>query len=441
MQTKTRHFTFTLIGDSMSGKSTMLGHLLHQLKAFHPSVFRRVNNIIRDGYIEETYKYSAAVDKHKEEKCSQMTRYLNYHAFESHNYICSVINAPGHPNYIKNTITALFESDFAILVVSAAKDGLKSSTLKGQFRQHLLAAYALGIRHLIVAVNKMDTTPDQPWSHKRYVKIICTIKRLLQKIGFKLEHVTCVPVSAWTGDNLTEKSALMHWHQGPTLKSAIDLWPPLTRRKTGPLRFSVSGRDKIGGVGTVILGKVLSGQLRPGMRLQFNPSGLLTTVKSIEMNYKDLARADVGDCIGFIAERIRKYQIRSGLVASSVSDSPASNVESFVAKIVVLDYKGRIKPGFNAALFCHTMRIGFRFDSFLETIERKSGRVIDSSPEFITEGNCANVVIVPTRPVCVEVIDEFPELGSLIIRAQQKIIAVGTIKSVSRVKVANSGSE
>jgi elongation factor 1-alpha len=206
----------------------------------------------------------------------------------------TIIDAPGHKDFIKNMITGTSQADAGILIVSASKGEFEAGISKtGSTREHVMLAYTLGVRQLIVAVNKMDSESVQ-FSEKRFTEIRTEISAILKKIGFSLEKVVFVPISGWTGENLTEATTNMRWYTGPTLIDTIDMLETPSRPNDKPLRIPVQDVFKVPGVGTIVTGRVDSGTLKSGQSIQIAPVGIVSEVKSIEMHHSPIFEAVCG---------------------------------------------------------------------------------------------------------------------------------------------------
>jgi elongation factor 1-alpha len=249
--------------------------------------------------------------------------------------------------------------------------------------------------------------------------------------------VRFVPISGWNGDNMIEKSDNMPWYKGPTLLEALDLLEPPTRPGDKPLRLPLQDVYKIGGIGTVPVGRVETGIMKPGDVVTFAPSGVTTEVKSIEMHHEQLAEAAPGDNVGFNVKNISVKDIRRGFVCSNSKNDPAKECESFKAQVIVLNHPGQISSGYAPVLDCHTSHIAVKFQLIESKIDRRSGAVIEAEPKSVKSGDACIVNMVPTKPMCVETFTEYPPLGRFAVRDMRQTVAVGIIKGV--VKKEGSG--
>ncbi|KAJ2793223.1 translation elongation factor EF-1 alpha, partial [Coemansia helicoidea] len=362
--------------------------------------------------------------------------------FETPKYVVTVIDAPGHRDFIKNMITGTSQADCAILIIAGGTGEFEAGISKdGQTREHALLAYTLGVRQLIVAVNKMDSVD---YSKDRFEEITKEVSNFIKKVGFKPDEVAFVPISGWHGDNMLEPSASpkMAWYKGwkktlktgevkgMTLVDAIDAVVPPVRPTDRPLRLPLQDVYKIGGIGTVPVGRVETGVIKAGMVVTFAPANVTTEVKSVEMHHEQLAEGVPGDNVGFNVKNVSVKDIRRGNVCSDSKNDPAKEAESFNAQVIVMNHPGQISAGYAPVLDCHTAHIACKFSELLEKIDRRTGKKTEDNPKFIKTGDAAIVKLIPSKPLCVEPFSEFAPLGRFAVRDMRQTVAVGVIKSV-----------
>jgi len=347
-------------------------------------------------------------------------------------------------------ITGTSQADCAVLVVAAGTGEFEAGISKnGQTREHALLAYTLGVKQMIIAVNKMDTT-EPPYSEKRFDEIKTEVSNYIKKIGYAAQGVAFVPISGWHGDNMIEASEKMPWYKGwsverkegnasgKTLLEALDSIIPPQRPTDKPLRLPLQDVYKIGGIGTVPVGRVETGVLKPNMVVSFAPSNLQTEVKSIEMHHEALEEAVPGDNVGFNVKNVSVKELRRGFVASDIKNDPALEAANFTAQVIVLNHPGQIGAGYAPVLDCHTAHIACKFAELLEKVDRRSGKTIEEAPKFLKSGEAAMVKMIPSKPMCVEKFSDYPPLGRFAVRDMRQTVAVGVIKEVEK-KVAGSG--
>jgi elongation factor 1-alpha len=397
-----------------------------------------------------SFKYAWVLDKLKAERERGITIDISLWKFETAKYYVTIIDAPGHRDFIKNMITGTSQADCAVLVVAAGTGEFEAGISKnGQTREHALLAYTLGVKQLIVAVNKMDTT-EPPYSEKRFDEIKTEVSNYIKKIGYQSQAVAFVPISGWHGDNMLEPSDKMPWFKGwsverkegnasgKTLLEALDSITAPSRPTDKPLRLPLQDVYKIGGIGTVPVGRVETGILKPNMVVAFAPSNLQTEVKSIEMHHEALEEALPGDNVGFNVKNVSVKELRRGFVCSDVKNDPALETANFVAQVIVLNHPGQIGQGYAPVLDCHTCHIACKFAELLEKVDRRSGKTIEEAPKFLKSGEAAMVKMIPSKPMCVEKFSDYPPLGRFAVRDMRQTVAVGVIKDVEK-KAASTG--
>ena len=378
-----------------------------------------------------SFKYAWIMDRMKASRQQGITIDISLWQFQTEKNKVTIIDAPGHRDFIKNMITGTAQADCAILVVSASKGefqtGISSS---GQTRQHLLLAYTLGVRQIIVCVNKMDSEIID-YSKARYDEIKAEMCIYLKKIGYNADKVSFVPISGWSGDNLTVKSEKMGWYTGPTLIQAIDLLEAPKRPTEKPLRIPINDVYKIDGYGTVAVGRVETGVLKKKANIVFAPGNLRSEVKSIEMHHEQVEIANPGDNVGFNI-KLKPNQIKRGFVAGDALNDPPKEVEEFVAQVVIVNHPNSIKSGYTPVVDCHTCHIACKFQKLIAKIDRRTGAVKEENPKQLKNGDSALVLMKPTKPFCCQTFAEYPPLGRFAVRDMKCTVAVGVIKEIKR---------
>jgi len=321
------HINIVVIGHVDSGKSTSTGHLIYKCGGIDKRTIEKFEKEAAE-MGKGSFKYAWVLDKLKAERERGITIDISLWKFESNKFYVTIIDAPGHRDFIKNMITGTSQADCAVLIVAAGVGEFEAGISKnGQTREHALLAYTLGVKQMIVAINKMDST-EPPYSEKRYEEIKSEVSTYVKKIGWNPAAIPFVPISGWNGDNMLEVSDNMTWFkgwtsekkegksEGKTLLEALDAIVPPSRPTDRPLRLPLQDVYKIGGIGTVPVGRVETGIIKPGMVVTFAPSGLQTEVKSVEMHHEALVEATPGDNVGFNVKNVAVKDLRRGFVAS-----------------------------------------------------------------------------------------------------------------------------
>ncbi|XP_071340992.1 elongation factor 1-alpha-like [Trachinotus anak] len=437
------HVNVVIIGHVDSGKSTTTGHLVYKCGGIDQRRLEKFEKAAAQ-MGKSSFKFAWVLDKLKAERERGITIDISLLKFNTQKYTMTIIDAPGHRDFIKNMITGTSQADVALLVVSAAKGEYEAGVSRsGQTREHALLAYTLGVKQIIVCVNKMDLT-EPPYSQKRYDEVVRGVSGFLKKIGYDPTTVPFVPISGWTGENMITATQKMPWFQGwkvrrregnasgRTLLEVLDSIHPPVRTINKPLRLPLQDVYKIGGVGTVPVGKIETGVLKPGMTLMFSPAKLTAEVKSIEMHHQGLQTALPGHNVGFNIKNVAVKNLRRGDVAGNAQQDPPSDVNSFEAQVIILNHPGKVKTGYSPVLDCHTAHVTCRFAELKEKLDRRTGKKLEDQPQMLVSGDAATVKMVPIKPMCVESFFTYPPLGRFAARDLKQTVAVGVIKSVEK---------
>uniref|UniRef100_A0A8C0DZG5 Tr-type G domain-containing protein n=1 Tax=Balaenoptera musculus TaxID=9771 RepID=A0A8C0DZG5_BALMU len=419
------HINIVVIGHVDLGESTTTGHLIYKCGGIDkrtPEEFEKEAAEMGKG----SFKCAWVLDKLKAEREHGITIDISLWKFETSKYYVTIIDAPGHRDFIKNMITGTSQADCAVLIVAAGAGEFEAGVSKnGQTPEHALLAYTLGVKQLIVGVNKMDST-EPPYSRKRYEETVKEVSTYIKKIGYNPNTVAFVPTSGWNGDNMLEPSAIMLWLKGwkvtrkdgnasgTTLLEALDCILPPTHSTDKPLCLPLQDVYKIGGIGTVPVGRVETGVLKPGMVVTFAPVNVTTEVKSAEMHHEALSEALPGDNVGFNVKNVSVKDVRRGNVAGDSKNDPPMEAAGFTAQVVILNHPGQISAGYAPVLDCHTAHIACKFAELKEKIDCRSGKKLEDGPKFLKSGDAAIVDMVPGKPMCAENFSDYPSLGRTI---------------------------
>ena len=425
------HINLVVIGHVDAGKSTTTGHLIYKCGGIDKRTIEKFEKEAAE-LGKASFKYAWVLDNLKAERERGITIDIALWKFESPKFYFTVIDAPGHRDFIKNMITGTSQADIAILVIDSSVGGFEAGISKdGQTREHALLAFTLGVKQMIVACNKMDDVSVK-YGEGRYKEIKAEVSTYLKKVGYKPMKIPFVPISGWMGDNMIDKSTNMPWYKGPYLLEALDNANPPKRPSDKPLRLPLQDVYKIGGIGTVPVGRVETGIIKPGMVCTFAPVQITTEVKSVEMHHESLPEAVPGDNVGFNVKNVSVKDIRRGNVCGDSKKDPPKGASTFFAQVIVMNHPGQISSGYSPVLDCHTAHVACKFKNIDQKMDRRSGKVLEENPKFVKTGDACMVTLEPTKPLCVEAVAEYPPLGRFAVRDLRQTVAVGVIKSVDK---------
>merc|ERR1712166_617381 len=425
------HINVVVIGHVDSGKSTTTGHLIYKCGGIDKRVIEKFEKEAAE-LGKGSFKYAWVLDKLKAERERGITIDIALWKFESSKYYFTIIDAPGHRDFIKNMITGTSQADLAVLIVASSTGEFEAGISKdGQTREHALLAYTLGVKQMRVAMNKMDNTTP-PYSEARYNEILVEVGNFLKKTGYDPDKIPFIPISGFHGDNMIEVSTNMSWYKGACLLDSLDAAKPPKRPVDKPLRLPLQDVYKIGGIGTVPVGRVETGVIKPGMIAIFAPNMVSAEVKSVEMHHESMAEAVPGDNVGFNIKNVSVKEIRRGNAASDSKQDPARETVNFDAQVIVMEHPGQISAGYTPVLDCHTAHIACKFAELTEKLDRRTSKKTEDNPKFVKKGDACMANLVPTKPMCVESFKDYAPLGRFAVRDMRQTVAVGVIKKVTK---------
>lgn len=415
------HLNIVFVGHVDHGKSTTVGRLLLDTGHIDAHVVEKFEQEAQERG-KPGFGFAYVMDGLKEERERGITIDVAHKEFFTPRYYFTVIDAPGHRDFVKNMITGTSQAEAAVLCV-AADDGVNLQT-----KEHTFLARVLGVKQLIVNINKMDMNTVNH-SEDRFNAVVEEVSELLKVAGFNPADVPFIPCSAINGDNVYNKSDNMPWYKGPTLFEAIDAIDMPPKPTNRPLRLPIQDVYKISGIGTVPVGKIETGVLTAGKTVVFNPSQKSAEVKSIEMHHTNVDRAEPGDNVGFNVRGLAATDIRRGDVAG-YTDNPPTFVrhdETFVGQIQLMEIPKAVGAGYTPVFHAHTSQVAVRFVDLLENSKTK-----EANPPFLKTGDAALVRFAPTKPMAIEQMDTFPELARFAIRDMGKTVAAGVCMKVEK---------
>ncbi len=421
------HLNLVVIGHIDHGKSTMMGALLIEAGAVSEREARELEKLAKE-FDRDSWSYAFVFDRLKEERARGITIDLAFRKFETKTKYFTIIDAPGHADFVKNMITGASQADAAILVVSGKKGEMEVGiAANGQTREHAYLAQTLGVKQLIVAINKADI---YNYSEDRFNECKEAVGDLLKSIGFR--NVLYVPTSGIQMDNLAKKSDKLGWYDGPTIMEAIDQFD-LPEKPTGkPLRLPIQDSYKIKGTGVVPVGRVETGILKRGDKIIIMPTGFEGEIRSIEMHHEEIPEAIPGDNIGFSIRGITIEDASRGDCLGHPSDPPTviNPNGKWTGQIIVIWHPTALAQGYCPVVHAHTAQVAAKFTSLVKKLDQKTGAVIEDSPKFLKKNEAAIVELQPIKKMCLEKYEDFPEMGRFAVRDMGRTVAVGIVKDI-----------
>ena len=414
-----RHQNLAIIGHVDHGKSTLVGRLLYETGSVPEHVIEQHKEEAEEKG-KGGFEFAYVMDNLAEERERGVTIDIAHQEFSTDEYEFTIVDCPGHRDFVKNMITGASQADNAVLVV-AADDGVQPQT-----REHVFLARTLGIDELIIGVNKMDLVD---YEEGRYRDAVDEVTELLKQVQFNPDDAKFIPISAFEGDNVAEDSENTSWYDGLNLLEALNDLPAPSPPTDADLRLPIQDVYTISGIGTVPVGRVETGMLNTGNNVSFQPSDVSGEVKTIEMHHEEVPEAGPGDNVGFNVRGIGKDDIRRGDVCGP-ADDPPSVAETFQAQIVVMQHPSVITAGYTPVFHAHTAQVACTIESIDKKIDPSTGETAEEEPDFIQSGDAAVVTVRPQKPLSIEPSSEIEELGSFAIRDMGQTIAAGKVLSV-----------
>lgn len=446
-----KHISMVVCGHVDAGKSTTTGHLIFKLGGISAREMEKLQTEA-DQQGKSSFAFAYYMDKDKAERERGVTINCTTKEFYTDSYHYTIVDAPGHRDYVKNMITGAGCADVALLLVPAEMGGFESAIAKGdhssgevqgQTRQHARLLGLLGIEKIIVGVNKMDSCD---WSEQRFNEIKEEMSKMLQQSGFKPKQVPFIPYSGYQGENMVDKTDKMPWYNGwkanlskDEVVEGVTLYDALEKFARPPVRFPdrtvripINGIHKIKGVGDVITGRIEQGTINSGDTVRIAPRGISgLKVFSIEMHHKTWPNAKPGDNVGMNIKGLDKNNLpKVGDVISLEKEPLLEPVESFIAQIVVQEHPGQLKPGFAPLVHVRTAKSSCKMTKILWKMGKKTGNEKLENPPFLEMGESAEVEFTPKQPLYLESFDDCPGLGRVAVMDQNQLVMLGKVMSV-----------
>ncbi|MFH1209223.1 MAG: translation elongation factor EF-1 subunit alpha [archaeon] len=413
------HINLVFIGHVDHGKSTTVGRLLYDTKNIDEQTMKKLKEKAEE-LGKGGFEFAFVMDELKEERERGVTIDLSHKKFVTPKYEFTIIDAPGHKDFIKNMITGASQADAGILVVSAS-EGAQEQT-----KEHIWLSRTLGVAQLAVAVNKMDMVN---FDEAKFNKVKEQVQTILKGVGYKIDQVTFIPISALKGENITKTSSNMSWYKGPCLLELLDTFKEPEKPTNLPLRLPIQDVYNITGIGVVPVGRVETGIMKVGDKVVIMPgregNGVKGEVKSIEMHHEQMQQAEPGDNVGFSVRGIGKKDIARGDVLGHESNPPTVAKE-FTAQIVVLNHPTVITVGYTPVFHIHTAQVACKISELVKKIDPASGQTIQEHPDMLKNGDAAIVKIIPQKPLVIEKNSDIPHMARFAVRDAGSTVAAGT---------------
>ena len=412
------HINIVFIGHVDHGKSTTIGRLLYDSGNIDEQTMRKLKEKAQE-LGKGGFEFAFVMDNLKEERERGVTIDLAHKKFVTNKYEYTIIDAPGHKDFIKNMITGASQADVGVIVV-AASEGVMAQT-----KEHIWLARTLGVQQLAIAVNKMDAIN---FDESKFNKVKEEVSAVLKGVGYNAKEIQFLAISALHGENIVKKSSKMPWYKGPTLNEQLDFFKEPEKPTQLPLRLPLQDVYNITGIGVVPVGRVETGKMRVGDKIIVVPGregkGVRGEVKSIEMHHEQIDEAIPGDNIGFSVRGIGKKDIARGDVLGHESNIPTVATE-FTAQIVVLNHPSVITVGYTPVFHVHTAQVACQISEIIAKVDPATGQVIQQKPDMLRNGDAAKVKIKPQKPMVIEKQSEIPHMSRFAIRDAGQTVAAG----------------
>lgn len=411
------HLNIVFVGHVDHGKSTTVGRLLFDAGTVDEQTMRKLQEKAKE-LGKSGFEFAFVMDSLKEEQERGITIDLSHKKFSTPKYDFTIIDAPGHRDFIKNMITGASQADAAVLVVG-------SEGVQAQTREHALLCKTLGVQQLIIACNKQDLNNyDQAKfeAQKKQAQDMC------KGYGWKLDEVQVIPIASYPGENVVKKLGKMPWYTGPSLLEALDNLKAPVKPTNLPLRLPIQDVYNITGIGVVPVGKVETGILKVGQKIIFMPgptgSGVTGEVKTVEMHHEQFQEAEPGDNVGFNVRGVEKKDIARGDVVGP-ADNPPTVATEFTAQLIIMNHPTVVTVGYTPVFHIHTAQVACQITEITKKLNPMTGETLQENPDFVKNGDACIVKIRPIQPLCIEKVKEFPPLGRFAVRDSGNTVAVG----------------
>ncbi len=411
------------VGHVDAGKSTTIGQLFFQSGAISEQEMKKLREEA-EKHGKLGFEFAYFMDNIKEERERGVTIDLSYKKIITQKFEITIIDAPGHKDFVKNMITGASQADSAFLVIAAA------SGIQPQTKEHLWLLRTMGVKNVAILVNKMD---EVNYAEDKFNKVRDDVIVLLKQVGYKPDEVSFIAASGLKGENVFRKSDKMPWYKGPTVLEQFDKFPAPEKPTNLPLRMPIQDVYDITGIGTVPVGKVETGIMKAGQKIIILPgrsgTGIHGEVKTIEAHHEQLKEAGAGDNVGVNIRGIGKKDVARGDVICDAAN-PAKIVEEFTAQVAVINHPTVIAKGYTPVFHVHTAQVPCQFVELVSKLDPKTGQVAQEHPDFLKNGDVAIVRIKPIGNLVLETAEQNPYMSRFAIRDAGVTVAAGVCKSL-----------
>lgn len=406
------------VGHVDHGKSTTVGRLMFESGKIPEQELQKLREEA-EKLGKKGFEFAFIMDRFKEERERGVTIDLAYKKLATKKFNITIIDAPGHKDFVKNMITGASQADCAFLVV-AASDGVMPQT-----QEHAFLLRTMGVQQIAVWVNKMDVVN---YDEKKFNQVKEDLTKLLKSAGYDTAKINFLAGSGWMGENVVKKSEKMPWYKGPTLLEQFDLFTEPQKPTNLPMRMPIQDVYEITGIGTVPVGKIETGIMKPGQKVIILPArsgrGIAGEIKTVEMHHEALPQAIAGDNVGVNIRGVGKKDIARGDIICDAS-SPATIAGEFTARIAVINHPTVIAKGYTPVFHVHTAQVPCQFIELKQKIDPRTGQVIQENPDFLKNGDVAIVKIKPIGNLVLEKQSVNPHMARFAIRDAGATVAAG----------------
>lgn len=433
-----------LLGHVDAGKSTISGHILVLTGNVDERTMEKYEKEAK-ALNRESWKFAFALDTSEQERAKGKTEECGQASFTTETRRFTILDAPGHKNYVPHMIGGASQADIGILVISARKGEFETGFERGgQTREHAMLAKTSGVRQMVVVINKLDDpsvlNPDGSWSNERFMECKTKLEPYLKQVGWNPKSLVWIPVSGITGHNLKESAPekICNWYKGETLLDTLENLRPPERLLSGPVKMPINEKHKE--MGTMVMGKLESGVIQVNDKLIIMPNRVEVMVDTLQLEGSTSQAAEPGDVVRLRLKGIEEEDVRVGFVLCSRRHL-VSYARSFIAKLVILEHKSIICAGYSAVMHIHSAVEEFTVTQLLAELDKKTGKPKRKYPKFVKPGMKCLVRLQTALPICLEPYDVFPQLGRFMIRDEGKTVAVGTVMQVHKDKGSDGTQE